>query len=215
MTVLGTPVGSPSICQSLVSWMLLTPLLTNLVHFKINWMTCKPKSLSFNGAFSPLSFISWLQMCFFVPCLLTHPIDPYAWTSPFVQSLNNTVTSFLAHVSGCPVSAVCQGTPAWFLAHLPIQSGGLGFTDYSAHAVTSFVVPLAHSIHCATQGICPICSTYHPPTGCLLCYEPLGLVPLPLPLLATLHALAPPLLASQNYRNVDDVVDHLIGHLDL
>ena len=36
-----------------------------------------------------------------------------------------------------------------------------------------------------------------------------------MPLLVALHTLAPPLLASQTYWNVDNVVDHLTGHLDL
>jgi len=66
--------------------------------------------------------------------------------------LNDSTAAFLAFISCQLVSNFHGSSPQWFLAHTPVASGGLGLHDYAAHAIVSFVVPLACSIRYATQG---------------------------------------------------------------
>jgi hypothetical protein len=215
-TVLGTPIGSPTFIHQYLMDAADTfeershSLQTQLDDFQTKvslFQRClQPSALHLLAADVLLRSIS-----------ASHPIDPYAWSSPFVQRLNNTTASFLAHISGHSASHFAPGTHPWFLAHLPIQLGGLGFTDLSARAVASFAVPMVRSIRYALQGIRPQCSN----TNTVLRLDPSFVSVFSewshstLPSLTALCALVPPLLATQRYRNVDNVLDHLVGHLDL
>jgi hypothetical protein len=38
------------------------------------------------------------------------------------------------------------------IAHFPISSGGLGFQDFSAQAIASFIVPFTGNIHHLLEG---------------------------------------------------------------
>jgi hypothetical protein len=40
----------------------------------------------------------------------------------------------------------------WHIAHFPISSGGLGFQDFSAQAIASFIVPFTGNIHHLLEG---------------------------------------------------------------
>jgi len=76
-----------------------------------------------------------------------HPIDPYQWSSLFVSRLNASTASFLAYITGQPITCFNISLLQWFLAHTPVASGGLSLQDFAAQEVASFVIPLAHSIH--------------------------------------------------------------------
>jgi len=54
-----------------------------------------------------------------------HPIDPYQWSSHFVSRLNALTASFLAYITGQPITSFNISLPKWFLAHTPAASGGL------------------------------------------------------------------------------------------
>jgi len=81
-----------------------------------------------------------------------HLLAPYNWSSPFVSRLNASTASFLAFITGESTTSFDTSSLQWFLAHTPVASDGLGLHDYAAHAVASFVVPLARSIHFANHG---------------------------------------------------------------
>jgi hypothetical protein len=63
------------------------------------------------------------------------------------------MSDFLSHVFSHPVSLFEPHSSQWIMAHALISTGRLGFQDYSAQAVASFVVSLAHSIQYATDSI--------------------------------------------------------------
>jgi hypothetical protein len=84
-----------------------------------------------------------------------HPIDPYAWSSPFLLCLNAMTSNFLLHISSHPVSQFHPSNPQWTIAYALISMGSLGFQDYTTHAVASFILLLAWSIHYATTSVHP------------------------------------------------------------
>jgi hypothetical protein len=93
-----------------------------------------------------------------------HPIDPYAWSSPFLLCLNATTSNFLSHISGHPVLHFHSSSPQWTITHALISMGCLGFQDYATGAVASFIVPLVRSICYATTSVHP----KHSENTCLL-----------------------------------------------
>ena len=78
--------------------------------------------------------------------------DPYSWTSPFIKLLQSSTATFLAHVTGRNITEVLPNTHPWHIAHFPISSGGLGFQDFSARAIASFIVPFAGTIRHSLEG---------------------------------------------------------------
>jgi hypothetical protein len=78
--------------------------------------------------------------------------DPYSWTSPFIKLLQSSMAAFLAHVTERNITEVLPSTHPWHIAHFPISSGGLGFQDFSARAVASFILPFAGTIRHSLEG---------------------------------------------------------------
>jgi hypothetical protein len=78
--------------------------------------------------------------------------DPYFWTSPFIKLLQSSTVAFLAHVTGRNITEVLPNMHPWYIAHFPISSGGLGFQDFSARAVASFIVLFAGTICLSLEG---------------------------------------------------------------
>jgi hypothetical protein len=70
----------------------------------------------------------------------------------FLDLLQSFTAAFLAHVSGHEIDDVSFGTHPWQIAHFPISIGGLGFQDFSAWAVASFVIPFAGAICHSLEG---------------------------------------------------------------
>jgi hypothetical protein len=78
--------------------------------------------------------------------------DPYSWTSPFIKLLQSSTAAFLAHVTGRNITEVLPNMHPWHIAHFPISSGGLGFQDFSAQAIASFIVLFAGTIRHSLEG---------------------------------------------------------------
>jgi len=138
------------------------------------------------------------------------PVNPFKWCSPFVSRLSASTANFLAFESGHSASLFGHDSVSWFLAHVLVAGGGLGLMDYSARAVASFVVPLATSLHHATIGFSARrTDTVLPVPDALAC----GLTDWKtsnVPSLVLFRSLTPSLLAHEKFRNVTDVVSHLV-----
>jgi hypothetical protein len=124
---------------------------------------------------------------------------------------------FLSHVSGYPASLFEPHSSQWIMAHALISMGRLGFQDYFTRAVASFVVPMAHSIRYATDGIHPkclnnICLIMDP----LLCQGLLEWQASLVPELVSFCLLSPALLVEpQSYKGIDNPLTHLVKTLPL
>jgi len=213
--LLGTPLGSPTfVHESLLSAADTFAARCKALENQVDDLQTKV-SLFRNCLQATVPHLLAADVALRTPSAL-HPVDPFAWTSPFLDHLNTTTACFLAHISGHSVNKFDPGSAQWILAHSLISLGGLGFQDYAARAAASFVVPLARSIRYATLGIQPKRSR-----DTMLHLDPSLAVGLqdwqtsPSPTMSTFRFLATPLLASQRLRNIDDIVTHLVGHLDL
>ena len=78
--------------------------------------------------------------------------DPCSWSSPFLTRLQPSTAAFLARAAGRGVTEVSLDAHAWNTAHFPASSGGLGFQDFAARAVASFVAPLAGAARRSLEG---------------------------------------------------------------
>jgi hypothetical protein len=214
-TFLGTPLGHPSFihshfmevadefdkrCKGLQSQ--LDDLQTKTSLFRMCLQGTIPHLLAADVALRSQSAV--------------HPINPYAWSSPFLLRLNKTTSDFLSHISDHPASLFEPHGPRWIMAHALISMGGIGIQDYSARAVASFTVPLAQSIRCAIDGIHPKCSKD-------ICLQVNPLLSQGLtnwktsfaPLLVSFRRLSPDHLTPQDYKGIDNPLAHLVETLPL
>ena len=145
----------------------------------------------------------------------TNTQDPFNWSSPFISRLQTSTTNFLAYLSGHHVDKVRPDTLAWLICHFPLVIGGLGFHDYAARAIPSFIVPFARSLRHAQEGFCARNSDTILKVPVDLACALLDWKHSNAPSLAAFRSLTPPTLANQRFRNVADVTSHLVEACDL